>query len=131
MLVYNKQIIGLCFFGSFPFSCQWRFECGRVTTICWLCKVRNMRRRYTMITSGEPRIMWEEARTVWCKISFWHFAALNGKVTEICHSSQKFLLNAEEGNILFILNILACELNLNSDTSGSSGRMLTGQFDRF
>jgi hypothetical protein len=79
-----------------------------------------------MITSGEPRIMWEEARTVWCKITFWHFAALTGKVTEICHRSQKFLLNAEEGNILFILNVLACELNLNRDTSGSSGRILTG-----
>jgi hypothetical protein len=79
-----------------------------------------MRRRYTMIRSGEPRIMWEEARTVWCKITFWHFAALTGKVTEICHSSQKFLLNAEEGNILLVLNILAYELNFNSDNSGSS-----------
>jgi hypothetical protein len=79
-----------------------------------------------MITSGEPGIMWEEALRVWCKITFWHFAALTGKVTEICHSSQKFLPNAEEGNILFILNILACELNLTSDTSGSSGRILTG-----
>ena len=59
-------------------------------------------------------------------LAFCHFAALTGKVTEICHSSQKFLLNAEEGNILFILNILACELNLNIDTSGSSGRILTG-----
>ena len=85
-----------------------------------------MKRRFTMITSGEPGIMWEEARTVCCKITFWHFAALTGKVTEICHSSQKFLPNAEEGNILFILNILACLLNLNSGTSGLYRRILTG-----